>query len=191
MGGEVSSGASAAPAHGVFEAFESALRSFAIVTSDAGDDRVDRAVRDVLRLVREHLNMDLAFVSCVQGGLRFFRNVDPPHGLQLLKEGASDPEEESFCRQVLDGRLPELVRDVSTYPGRDALPATPFRIGAHMSTPIRLADGSIYGTLCCFSFAANQELAERDLKRLQMAAQMTARLIDQARRNGNDLSQVA
>ncbi|OUM04137.1 hypothetical protein A8M77_03360 [Variovorax sp. JS1663] len=166
------------------------MRSFAIVTPDADDGRVDRAVRDVLRLVREHLGMDLAFVSCVQGGRRLFRNVDPPHGLEIVAEGASDPEEDSFCRQVLDGRLPELVRDVGTHPGRDTLPVTPFRIGAHMSTPIQLQDGTVYGTLCCFSFAANEGLADRDLKRLQMAAQMTARLIDQARRNGKDVSQV-
>ena len=176
---------------GNVEAFEKDLKLFAAVTADSDDARVDRAVRDVLRLVREHLQMDVAFVSCVQDGRRAFRNVDPADGRQVVIEGASDPEEASFCRQVIDDRLPQLVRDVNTLTNFAELPRTPFRIGAHMSTPIRLFDGTVYGTLCCFSFAPNPALAERDLKRLQMAAQMTARLIDQARRNGRDVSQVA
>jgi GAF domain-containing protein len=171
--------------------FTKKLRLYATVTADADDDRVDRAVRDVLRLVREHLQMDLAFVSLVQHGRRAFRNVEPRDGLQLLAEGGSDPEEASFCRRVIDGRLPQLVNDVESFPGRAELPVVPFRIGAHMSAPITLNDGTVYGTLCCFSFAANPGLADRDLKRLQMAATMTARLIDQARRNGKDMSQAA
>ncbi|WP_083745542.1 GAF domain-containing protein [Variovorax sp. KK3] len=170
-------------------AFTRQLKLYATVTSDADDARIDRAVRDVLKLVREHLQMDLAFVSNVRDGRRAFRNIDPPDGRQLIEEGASDPEEVSFCRQVIDGRLPQLVTDVESYAGRAQLPPTPFRIGAHMSVPITLVDGTVYGTLCCFSFAPNPTLVDRDLKRLQMAAQMAARLVDQARRNGKDISQ--
>jgi len=47
-----------------------------------------------------------------------------------------------------------------------------------------LRDGTLYGTLCCFSFAPNEDLTGRDLKRLQMAAQMMARLIDRAHERG-------
>ena len=88
----------------------------------------------------------------------------------------------SFCQRVVDGRLPELVHDVSKLPDVAELPPAPFPVGAHLSTPLVLGDGTIYGTLCCFSFAPNETLtAERDLKRLHMAARLAARLVDQGR----------
>ena len=82
---------------------------------------------------------------------------------------------------MIDGRLPELVTDVAKLPEALDVPPVPFPIGAHLSTPIVLHDGGVYGTFCCFSFAPNDELTQRDLGRLRMAAQMVARLIDQAR----------
>lgn len=50
-----------------------------------------------------------------------------------------------------------------------------------MSTPIVLNDGRVYGTLCCFNFAPNEQLAQRDLKKLEMSAQLTAKKIDERR----------
>jgi GAF domain-containing protein len=81
---------------------------------------------------------------------------------------------------VIDGRLPQLVCDVAAWPHAADLPKVDFPVGAHLSTPIVLRGGVIYGTLCCFSFAANEALAQRDLKRLRMASELVARLIDQA-----------
>ncbi|MET0544060.1 MAG: GAF domain-containing protein [Variovorax sp.] len=151
------------------------------MTADAGDRQIDRAVRDVLQLAREHLRMDVAFVSKFERGQRVFRQVDPDDGQQVIAAGGADPLEMSFCQRVIDGRLPEMVTDVTKLPDFAELPATPFRIGAHLSTPICLADGLVYGTLCCFSFAPDDSLRERDLKRLRMAAELVARLIDSAR----------
>ena len=54
----------------------------------------------------------------------------------------------------------------------------PFRVGAHLSTPIVLADGQIYGTLCCFSMAADPSLQETDLRKLECVAKYTAKRID-------------
>ncbi|VWX63244.1 Diguanylate cyclase [Burkholderiales bacterium 8X] len=150
-------------------------------TADGGDTRIDRAVREVLRLVRDHLQMEVAFVSEVTEGRRIFRHVDTEPGKELIAVGASDPLALSFCQRVLDGRMPQMVRDVSKLPDFDELPQTPWPIGAHLSTPIVLASGQVYGTLCAFSRAPNEDLTQRDLKRLQMSAQMVARLIDQQR----------
>ena len=76
---------------------------------------------------------------------------------------------------------PEM--DARLLPGAAELPFTPFSIGSHLSTPVVLGDGSVYGTMCCFSFEAARPLVERDLKRLRMAADLTARLIDQRHRD--------
>lgn len=58
------------------------------------------------------------------------------------------------------------------------LPLTPFRVGAHLSTPVVLANGKIYGTLCCFSQAGDESLTRRDLQKLACVAKITAKRID-------------
>lgn len=162
--------------------FDAVLSRLVVATAEASDPRVDEVVGEVLRAVREVLEMDVAFVSQFCDGERVFRFVDHARGMpERLAVGGSDPLEASFCKRVIDGRLPELVRDVAKLPNAAGLPPSPFVIGAHLSTAIVLGDGSIYGTLCCFSFAPNEALAERDLKRLRMAAQMLGRLIDRMR----------
>lgn len=164
--------------------FDRRLSYLVVATADESDLQIDSAVNEVLRLVRDHLQMDVAFVSQFENGRRVFRHVAQDDGDPLLAVGAADPLEESFCQRVIDGRLPELVRNVAQLPGFGELPATPFKIGAHMSTPIVLRGGAVYGTLCCFSFAPNPDLAQRDLGRLRMAAEMAARLIDKASARG-------
>jgi hypothetical protein len=51
-----------------------------------------------------------------------------------------------------------------------------------------LNDGRVYGTLCCFSYAVNDELTQRDLRKLEMSAQLTARRIDEVRAREADMA---
>lgn len=152
-----------------------------VATADESDELVDKAVRDVLRLLRERLNMDVIFVAEFVDGRRVFRQIDSRHQPSLLTEGQGNPLEESWCQRVADGRMPEYVPQVAALSIKD-LPKIPFEIGSHLSTPIRLADGEIYGTLCCFSFGASQTIQLRDMKSLKFTAQMLARTIDNQRR---------
>src|ERR1700742_3539931 len=65
----------------------------------------------LLRAVRMHLHMETAFVSKFAHGKRVFQVVDcEPDGC-VLRVGASDPLEDSYCQRVVDGRLPQLIRD--------------------------------------------------------------------------------
>lgn len=165
------------------DAWEQALGQAAALGPDAPAEHIDRAVQEVLRLMREHLQMDVAFVSHLQQGRRYFVTVDTREGAEVIGPGESAPADESFCQRVIDGRLPQCVQDARQLPDAASLPATPFPVGSHLSTPVVLGDGEVYGTLCCFSFEAARPLIERDLKRLRMAAGLTARLIDQRRRS--------
>lgn len=163
----------------VIGSLEEALGRAATLPADAPVERIDRAVHEVVRLMREHLGMDVAFVSHLRGGRRYLVTVDTRAGAEVIAAGDSAPADESFCQRVIDGRLPESIQDVSKLPQASELPATPFAIGSHLSTPVVLGNGSVYGTMCCFTFQAARPLVERDLKRLRMAAGLTARLIDQ------------
>jgi GAF domain-containing protein len=150
-----------------------------VATADAADADIDRAVPEVLHSLREKLGMDVVFVSEFIDGERVMRFVDKAALAPPVQVGDSGELESSYCLRVVDGRLPELVHDVSTLPD---LPATPFRVGAHLSTPIVLPDGKTYGTLCCFSSAPNEHLRRRDVDTLRMCAQLVARKIDSADR---------
>lgn len=140
---------------------------------------LDAQIPGILRAIRTHLGMDVAFVSEFAAGRRVFRHVDSPHANQPVKVGNSDPLEESYCQRVIDGRLPELIRDASKIPEAMHLPVTrALPVGAHMSVPVKLRDGSLYGTFCCFSFAANQTLNDRDLQMMHVFADLAGDQIE-------------
>jgi EAL domain-containing protein (putative c-di-GMP-specific phosphodiesterase class I) len=80
---------------------------------------------------------------------------------------------------VVDGRLPELIPDTSLVAAAMAMPVTAaLPVGAHLSVPIRLRDGRVYGTFCCFSFAPDRSLNERDLQMMRAFAELAAYDID-------------
>lgn len=163
------------------DAFEVRISELLVATSEGSDALIDPAVSEVLRLVKENLKMDVVFVSEFVEGRRVFRRVETRPGAAVIEEGGSSSLEEGFCQRVVDGRLPRLVHDVASLANKAELPPTDFPIGAHMSTPIVLNDGRVYGTFCCFSFSANESLSERDLRKLEMCAQLAARRIDAKR----------
>ena len=106
------------------DAFEVKISELLVATPEGSDALIDASVSEVLRLLREHLKMDVVFVSEFVDGRRVFRRVD------------TSPES---------------------------------RVGR------------VYGTLCCFSFAPNEQLTQRDLKKLEMSAQLTAKRINERR----------
>jgi GAF domain-containing protein len=149
-----------------------------IATADSSDELVDGAVGEVLALLRERMSMDVVFVSEFVDGRRVFRYVEQPKNAPVIPIGASDPLEETWCQRVVDGRLPEVTLDARRRVALGELPKPPFEIGTHLSTPILLSDGQVYGTLCCFSFGEALVSQQRDLKNLRSVAQLVARKIE-------------
>lgn len=152
------------------------LRPAMVDTTEIAQQRLER----ILHAIRAHLNMDVAFVSKFANGRRFFRFVDSPHPNQPVKVGASNPLEETYCQRVVDGRLPGLIPDAAQLPEALTLPVTTaLPVGAHISVPIRLKDGQIYGTFCCFSFMSDTSLNPRDLAMMNAFAEIAADEIEQ------------
>lgn len=142
----------------------------------------DNSVPDILHAVRQHLKMEVAFVSEFTNGRRVFRYVDASWPKNPVRVGEGDPLEDSYCQRVVDGRLPELLTNAQTNPVAAELPATfEIPVGAHMSVPIRLSDGSVYGTFCCFSRASDASLNLRDLSLMRVFADLAGKMIDRER----------
>jgi len=139
-----------------------------------GTDAVDK----VIHAIRDHLDMDVAFVSEFRQSDRVFRHVDA-RGRTPIQPGDAASLETGYCQRVVDGRLPQLIPDTAGVAAAMALPeTTAIPIGAHLSVPIRLANGRVFGTLCCFSFSADPSLGERDLKMIRVFAELLAGQID-------------
>ncbi|WP_040261047.1 sensor domain-containing phosphodiesterase [Pseudomonas massiliensis] len=137
---------------------------------EAGDEGINR----VLRALRTHLDMDVAFVSRFRERDRVFTHVDA-RAVAPLKPGDVLPLEAGYCKKVVDGLLPELIPNTAQVPMAMSIPETrALPIGAHLSVPVRLSDGQIYGTLCCFSALADTTLGTRDLGMLKVFAELIA-----------------
>lgn len=142
-----------------------------VATCDSADPELPTAVPEVLKLLRTRLGMDVAFVSQIADGRRSFKAVDCVQDFAPIQAGMSDPVEESWCQRVVEGRLPERMQDAAPYIAAGKAPNPGFPIGTHLSTPVRLSGGVVYGTLCCFSRGIR---AEADIDRLRYTAKLLA-----------------
>lgn len=159
-----------------------ALTDLLLESIGESDTSRRESVPKLLNAIRHHLQMDVAFVSEFANGRRIFREVDPLLLSNPVQPDAGGPLEESYCQRVVDGRLPELIQDARQNPEAASLPVThALPVGAHLSVPIRLADGSIYGTFCCFSYTPDQTLDQRDLNMMRVFADVAAQLIESER----------
>jgi len=151
----------------------------AILLGTAKAKSLDDILHDALRAIRLHLGMDVAFVSEFINGRRVFRHIDTHLDCPPIRVGDSDPLDASYCQRVVDGRLPELMHNAALLPAALELPATSrLPVGAHMSVPIRLRDGRLFGTFCCFSFTADPSLQERDLVMMRVFADFAGQQIE-------------
>jgi len=156
-----------------------------VATHDAADPEIDRSVPEVLSLLRNKLSMDVIFVSQFVDGKRVFRHVDQDQGAEVIETGGSDPLEDSWCKQVVEGRLPQFIQDAGKQPETAAqLDKLAFPIGTHISVPIVLKGGEVYGTLCTFSFRPKEINGHDALTVLQLTAQLTAMKIEEGERSG-------
>jgi EAL domain-containing protein (putative c-di-GMP-specific phosphodiesterase class I) len=125
----------------------------------------------LIRAAREHLGLEVGFISEFTADQRVFRHVDGSAGDLVLAPGDADPLEESYCQRVVDGRLPELIADAAALPEARTIAATEeLPVGAHVSVPLVLPSGRLYGTFCCFSRTPDHSLNQRDLDVMRFLA---------------------
>nr|WP_225444284.1 EAL domain-containing protein [Pseudomarimonas arenosa] len=135
-----------------------------------------------IQVIRNHLGMDVAFVSEFGQGRRLFRWVDSCLTDCPVVQGQSDPLESTFCQRVVDGRFPELMPCVPDLPEANALSRRlQLTVGAHLSVPITLKNGDVFGTFCCYSLQPNHGLGERDLALMRAVAELVSHSIDDER----------
>lgn len=150
-----------------------------VATADASDELVDQSISEVLRLLRDKMKMDVGFVSEFNGGQRVMRFVETSPGSPAAAVGDADLLEVSWCQRMVDGRLPNYIADAGQLPASaELLKNLPFSIGTHISTPIVLRGGKVYGALCTFSMAPKDNPDSNHLKALRYTAKLAAEKIE-------------
>lgn len=139
-------------------------------------------ILSVLRSVRRHLAMDVGFISEFVAGDRVFRFSDAETTQNPIVVGTYAPLEQSFCYYVAKGLMPGVMHDAAEDPTAAQMPVTrDLPVGAHLSVPLRHADGEPYGTLCCFSFTPDRSLTTRDLGILRLCADVVDAILHKDR----------
>jgi EAL domain-containing protein (putative c-di-GMP-specific phosphodiesterase class I) len=150
------------------------LAELARLSLDGSSEAVDR----ILSLARAALDMDVALVGRFDGDF-VVAAVQGDHEWFDLEAGTRIPAEQTYCRRMVQGELPHLVRDAAEDEWTADLPVTrEAGIGAYVGVPIRLWDGTLYGTLCCLSRAAEPSLNERDVRFMRVLAEILADQLD-------------
>lgn len=136
-------------------------------------------VERMLALVREQMGMPVAFISQFDGEQRIVREVSAAPGALAPLAGATDSLVDGYCKPLLEGRIPAIVRDAAADPVVSSLPATAaFGIRSYVGSPIVLADGSVYGTLCAYSPTPDPSLTDRDAKFVRSIARLVGERLD-------------
>jgi GAF domain-containing protein len=149
---------------------------YAVATADQYSHPHHKSLSEFLARVRDALGMDVAFVSQFVEDQRVFRVVNvAAHSALLLAPGQSDPLVDSYCKRIVEGRLPRAIPDTTaSAETRDLAITQRLRIGAYLSVPIVLKNGEVYGTLCCFSHSVRPDLGDSEILGLQDVANVIA-----------------
>ena len=139
---------------------------------------VDQQVADLLRTAKTSLRMSAAFLTRMDGTTQTLEVVDSSIPL-LFREGSRVDQGSSLCQAVLDGELPPVLPDLRAFPAAMALPAAKLpRLRSFVTVPVRLSDGSLYGTFCAAGLSSDPELTERDRALMEVLAAAAATLVE-------------
>lgn len=136
-------------------------------------------IQRTLQTMRQHLDMEVAYVSRFADNQSVYREVDAPGLEAFIKAGDTHSLDDVYCKHILEGRLPELIPNTAEVPFAMQMPITAaVPIGAHISVPIRIGGGQPYGMFCCLSPRANATLNDRDLQMMKAFADVLAYQIE-------------
>jgi EAL domain-containing protein (putative c-di-GMP-specific phosphodiesterase class I) len=141
---------------------------------------VSDSLSDLLCAIRDYLNMDVAFISEFASGKRIIRCVASRHENIPFKAGDTNALADTYCKHIVDGILPQWMADTSQNETAAELAIhAKIDIGSYVGVPVRLSDGRLYGTFCCFNHEPAPSLTDRDLGMLHVFAVLAAEQIEQ------------
>ena len=139
----------------------------------------EEVVERTLSAAREHLGMDVAFVAQFSGDRLAFRSLAGDARSFGFERGEGISLYGSYCRRLVDGRIPGVIPDARG-DGRvkDLEVTRDSDIGAYVGVPLRFSDGQVYGTFCCLSHSPDPSLRERDAGFVRVLARLVSEQLE-------------
>jgi len=152
------------------------------ITSECTSERISETIEWVLEVAREELGMEVAFVSEFTQQRMVFRKLAGEAESFGWKEDESVPVDDTFCRLLLEGHIPNVIPDAKADGRVNFLNVTgKADIGSYVGAPVRFSDGRLYGTFCVLSHSPEPSLAERDAQFIRVLARLVAEQIERER----------
>ncbi|MCA0146962.1 EAL domain-containing protein [Blastococcus sp. LR1] len=141
------------------------------------DSEAERQIAQLLRAARHKLDLSVAFLSRIDEQCRTMQVVDS--ALPDIQAGYTGPRDSGFCLAVVEGRLPPVMTDARDHAEAVRLhPADLPQIGSHVSVPVVLSDGEVYGTFCAFGLTTDPEVSARDVLLMEILAEAAALVVE-------------
>jgi hypothetical protein len=132
-----------------------------------------------LDAVREFLGMEVAYIGRITETEQVFDVIRGDSSSFGIEPGDSMPIEETYCKRILTGRLPNLIPDTRADDRAASLEVTKSAdVGAYASVPLRFSDGRLHGMLCAASHSPVPSLGYRELQFLHVFARMVADVLE-------------
>ncbi len=149
-------------------------------TPSSVDPGAEQQISDLLRTAKESLRLSVAFLSRLDGETQHLEVVEASGPASLFfRKGVTQQRDTSFCQAILDGRLPAVIADVAKNKVAMTLPSSRIpRIRSYVSVPVRLSDGSLYGTFCAAGMTSDQGLTTRDHALMEVLAKAAALVLE-------------
>ena len=134
------------------------------------------AVRKVLSLARQNLDMDVGYFGTFADGAETYQVVDrgPDAADVGPTEGGETPVEQTLCWQVVTGRMGPTVADTTcSSTTRDLRPVTQESVGSYVGVPVHEGQ-ELLGMLCLVSRRPRPELGPHEVDKMRLFAQVVA-----------------
>jgi EAL domain-containing protein (putative c-di-GMP-specific phosphodiesterase class I) len=139
---------------------------------------VQQQVADLLLIAKRSLGLSVSFLSRLDGTTQHLEVVESSVPF-LFQEGNKQPQATSLCQAILDKKLPPVIPDLKAFPEAMKLPAARLpRIRSYVSVPVRLSDGTVYGTFCAAGLTSDKGLTKRDQSLMEVLAHAAAVIIE-------------
>src|SRR3712207_5604100 len=158
------------------------LTTLSEIASERASKGTPEIIERVLEAAREELGMEVAFLSEFVEQRMVFRKLVGEAESFGWKEGESIALDDTYCRLLLEGHLPNVIPDAEADGRVKFLKVTgKADIGSYVGVPIRFSDGTLYGTFCVLSHSPEPSLAERDGRFIRVLARLVAEQIERER----------
>ena len=148
-----------------------------------------RTVDSALEAARELLGMEVAYFSAFSDGSQLIKDTHGDAASFGFESGTTIPLDETYCRRMVEGTLPNVVPDAASDERvRDLPSTTEAGMGSYVGVPLRLPDGRVYGTLCCASHGPREDIDDRDVAFMRVLARVLGDHL--AREERHDVSPV-